>query len=101
MREEPELVKLSGIPVDVHVLADFLPEIDPYQIKTVMRLRVFRKIEDLKRVQKETAIKFNWKTILIIAAIGIILVGGIIAVMYGPQIMEAMKGFMGGITGGK
>ena len=97
----PEFELLGGKPVDVHVLQDYLPEIDSYQIKTVIRSRIFRKMEELNRFTEVGHHKFNWGLIILILFIIGILALGIIIVMYYPQISAWFKGMFGGLTGGK
>lgn len=91
------IVLLAGKPVDVHILSDFLPDIDQLKIKTVIRQRVFRKLEELRRFEPQKKIKFNWgMVLLILLAVGLLLLG-IIIVMYWPQIQHALSGMFGGI----
>lgn len=91
---------LGGKPVDVHVLQKFLPEVDSFQIKSVIRCRVFRNIENLKRFTQTGKNKFNWGIIMIVALVVILLMVGILILMYYPQITAWLKGMFGGIAGG-
>jgi len=83
---------IGGRPLDLHVLEDYITKISPFALKTILRYHNARTIEELKGYSRGGSLKLNSGTIiLILLAIGLA-VGGVIMLMYMPQIMEMFKG---------
>ena len=83
---------VQGIPVDLHSLESYIVKISPYVMKTVLRYRSARLLEEVKNYGKYDRIKMNSKTIiLIILAIGMAVLG-VMMIIFMPKIMEMFKG---------
>jgi len=88
---ECEIV-ISGVPVDVHALEDYVVRISPYALKTILRYHHARDVEEMKGYSRRSSFKMNGKTIiLILLAVGMAMLG-IIMMVFMPQIMEMFQG---------
>lgn len=86
---------IGGRPVDLHVLEDYITKISPFALKTILRYHNARTIEELKGYSGRGSLKLKGGTIiLILVAIGLA-VGGIIMLLYMPDIMSYFKGGIG------
>lgn len=89
------VVLLGGKPVDFSVLNDYILNVSPFYVKTALRYSLTDAIEEMRRYSvKKEGMKFNWKFILIILLVVGALAFGLIMLMYGPQMMDAIKGFI-------
>ena len=94
VKQQP-LEILGGKPIDFHVLDDLMFNISPAKIKTALRYSNVDLIEEMRRYAvKKEGLKFNWTIVLWIILIAIILIGGILALMYGPQLMNGIQHMM-------
>jgi len=67
---------IGGVPVDLHILEDYLVKTSPYAIKTIMRYHSARTIEEMRGTAGVSGIKMNSKTIiLIMLCIGMVVLG--------------------------
>jgi len=66
----------------------------PRQMRTYMRYQKARTIEDIKGFGKRTPIKFNWKLILIIFGVFIMMILGFLILTNPSAITDMFKGFM-------
>ena len=83
---------IGGVPVDLHVLEDYIVRTSPFALKTVMRYHNARNMEEIKNYSRGPNLKMNSKTIIwIILAIGMAMLG-IFMMMFMPQIMEMFQG---------
>jgi len=83
---------IGGVPVDLHILEDYLVRTSPFALKTVMRYHNARNMEEIKNYSRGPNIKMNSKTIiLIIMCIGIALLG-IFMIMFMPKILQMFQG---------
>ena len=86
---------IGGRPLDLHVLEDYITKISPFALKTILRYHNARTIEELKGYSGRGSLKLKSGTIiLILVAIGLA-IGGIIMLLYMPQIMSYFKGGIG------
>lgn len=83
---------ISGVPVDIHALEDYVVRISPYALKTILRYHHARDIEEMKGYSKRSSFKIDGKTIILIAAAIGMAVLGLIVMMFMPQIMEMFQG---------
>ena len=86
---------IQGIPVDLHILEDYMIKISPYNIRTIMRYHNARTIEEIKSYARfGSGMKMNSKTIIwILLAIGMAILG-IFFVFMMPGIMNSMQGMV-------
>jgi len=88
-------VLVGGRPVDLHVLEDYIVKISPHALKTILRYHNARTIEEIKNYSRGPVVKSKgmgfW--ILIIALIGIVVVG-IMILMFAPELTSMMKNFI-------
>jgi len=83
---------IGGIPVDLHVLEDYLVRTSPFALKTVMRYHNARNMEEIKNYSRGPNIKMNSKTlILIIMLIGVAMLG-LFMIMFLPDILQMFSG---------
>jgi len=67
---------ISGVPVDLHILEDYLIKTSPFALKTIIRYHNARTIEEIKGYGKGPGMKMNSKTlILIMLCIGMAVLG--------------------------
>lgn len=83
---------IGGVPVDLHVLEEYLVKTSPFALKTVMRYHNARNMEEIKNYSKGMAASDKTKMIIfIVLAIGIAGLG-IFVMMFLPQILQAFQG---------
>jgi len=83
---------IQGKPVDLHALESYVLKISPYMMRTILRYRSIRTIEEARNVAGRKPMKFNSKSlILLLLAIGLGVLG-IIFIFFMPQIMQMFKG---------
>ena len=86
---------IGGVPVDLHILEDYLVRTSPFALKTVMRYHNARNMEEIKNYSRGPNLKVNNKFwILIIMAVAIMMLG-IFVIMFMPQIMQTFQGGAG------
>jgi len=88
-------VMIGGRPIDLHMFEDYMVwRISPYQMRTVLRYRTARIMEEIKNYSSSPKAKFGSNIfILIIIAIAFLVIG-VMVLMYMPQITEFFKGFV-------
>jgi len=83
---------IGGIPVDLHILEDYLVKTSPYAIKTIMRYHSARTIEEMRGTAGSSRVKMNSKSlILIILCIGMAVLG-ILMLTVLPNILSMFSG---------
>jgi len=83
---------LNGVPVDLHVLEDYIIRISPYNIRTVNRYHSARTVEEIKGYGRFGTVKMKkMNVILLILLVGMAVLG-IILIMFMPQITEMLQG---------
>jgi len=85
---------LSGRPLDLHMLEDYLVwKTSPLEIKTILRYGHSKTIEDMRGyLSSADRAKGNPKMLIMIAIAIILLIGGAVFLLYGPQ-MGGLLGF--------
>lgn len=78
-----------GVPVDLQSLEGYIQKISPYTIRTLVRNDRALTMERIKNYSPKRHSSFPWWLIVVIV---IMLVGGLLALMFGPQIMQSMQG---------
>jgi len=88
---------ISGVPVDLHSLEDYIVKTSPFAIKTLMRFENARNVEEIKQYSTKSTgkKKLGIGFFLMILFLIIMVVVGILLMMKGPQIIEFFK-FGGG-----
>jgi len=83
---------IQGKPIDLHSLESYVLKISPYVMRTILRYRTIRTMEEARNVAGRKPVKFNSKTlILILLAVGMAVLG-IIFIFFMPEIMQMFKG---------
>jgi len=83
---------IGGIPVDLHILEDYLVRTSPYALKTVMRYHNARNMEEIKNYSRGPNLKVNSKMwVMVILLIGVVCLG-VFMIMFMPQIMAMFQG---------
>ena len=84
----------SGRPLDLHMLEDYLVwKTSPLAIKTILRYGHAKTIEDIRGLLSAgDRAKGNPKTMIMIILAIILLVGGVLFLLYGPQLSSIMGG---------
>lgn len=85
-----------GIPVDLHSLEEFIPKISPHVLRTIVRNDRARTIEQLKQYSSRKKNKINTGTLMLILFCAIIAIGGVILLMFMPDITAFFSGMFGG-----
>lgn len=86
---------IGGVPVDLHILEDYLVKTSPFALKTVMRYHNARNMEEIKNYSSGSKIKFNSKMLIgVLLAVGVAVLG-IVMIFFMPQIMATFQGGMG------
>ena len=86
---------IGGVPVDLHILEEYLVRTSPFALKTVMRYHNARNMEEIKNYSRGPNLKVNSKFwILIIVAVAIIFLG-LFLILFFPKIMASFQGGMG------
>ena len=91
-----------GRPLDLHMLEDYLVwRTSPLAIKTILRYGHAKTLEDMRGyIGTVERAKGNPKTMIMIILAAILMVGGIIFLMYGPQLLGMLSGGASTVTGG-
>jgi len=89
---------ISGIPVDLHSLEDYIVKTSPFAIKTIMRFDNARNIEEIKQYSTKSTgkKKLGIGFFILIMFLVIMVIVGILLMMKGPELIEFFK-FGGGI----
>ena len=83
---------IGGIPVDLHILEDYLVRTSPFALKTVMRYHNARNMEEIKNYSRGPNLKVNSKMwVMVILLIGVVCLG-VFMIMFMPQIMAMFQG---------
>ena len=97
MPTPPEIcqVMIGGRPIDLHSFEDYMVwRISPYQMRTVLRYRTARIMEEIKNYSSSPKAKFGGNIFIMIIFIALMLVIGIGVLMFMPQITAFFKGFI-------
>ena len=88
-------IMIGGRPIDLHMFEDYMVwKVSPYQLRTVLRYRNARIMEEIKNYSSVPIVKLKMgNIILIIAAAGLGLLGFLIITMM-PQITAFFKGII-------
>jgi len=83
---------LSGRPIDLHMLEDYLVwRTSPLAIKTILRYGHAKTIEDIRGLLSTTErARGNPKMLIMIVLAIILAIGGIMFILYGPQLGSLM-----------
>jgi len=88
-------VMIGGRPVDLHMFEDYMVwRISPYQMRTVLRYRTARIMEEIKNYSSSPKAKFGSNIFILIIIAVAFLVIGVLVLMYMPQITQFFKGFV-------
>ena len=83
---------VQGKPVDLHSLENYVLKISPYVMRTLLRYRTIRTMEEARNVAGRKPVKFDSKMlILLLLAVGMGILG-IIVIVFLPDIMNMFKG---------
>ena len=81
---------IGGKPIDFHIIQDYLLNVSPYDINSLLRYDNIATLEEIKMLAKTgDKFKMNWKLIIIAV---ILMVIGIIAIMFLPKIIGMFGG---------
>jgi len=83
----------QGRPIDLHMLEDYLVwKTSPLAIKTILRYGHAKTIEDVRGLlgTSERA-RGNPKMLMMVVLAIILLIGGLVFILYGPQMMNMFK----------
>ena len=84
---------ISGVPVDLHALEEYIPKISPYGLKTLMRYHNARTIEEIRGYTRfGSGKKINMGTIIIIMVMVGMAVLGVCILLFMPSILEMFQG---------
>ena len=89
------VIRIGGRPIDLHMLEDYMVwKISPYQLRTVLRYRNARVMEEIKNYSSLPVMRIKGSSILwILLAVGLGIVGFIIVTMM-PQLTDFFKSFV-------
>ena len=88
-------VLIGGRPIDLHMFEDYMVwRISPYQMRTVLRYRTGRIMEEIKNYSSSPKAKMKGNMIILIAIAAVFLIIGLMVLMYMPQLTEMFKGFI-------
>jgi len=88
-------VMIGGRPIDLHMFEDYMVwRISPYQMRTVLRYRTARIMEEIKNYSSSPKAKFGSNIFILIIIAAIFLIVGIAILMFMPQLTEMFKGFI-------
>lgn len=85
---------ISGIPVDLHSLEEYIVKTSPFAIKTLLRYDNARNIEDIKNYSTKTAgkKKADARFFLFLMLAIVLAVGGIAVIFFMPEILQMIQG---------
>ena len=88
-------IMIGGRPIDLHMFEEYMVwKISPYQLRTVLRYRNARVMEEIKNYSSVPIVKLKMgNIILILAAAGLGILGFVVITMM-PQITAFFKGFL-------
>lgn len=88
-------VMIGGRPIDLHTFEDYMVwRISPYQMRTVLRYRTARIMEEIKNYSSSPKARMGGNFFVMIIFIAIMLVAGLAIFMFMPQITAFFKGFI-------
>jgi len=86
---------IGGRPIDLHMFEDYMVwKISPYQLRTVLRYRNARVMEEIKNYSSVPVVKLKFGSIMLIIIAIVMGVVGFLVVTSMPQVMEMFKGFL-------
>jgi len=83
---------IQGKAVDLHALEAYVLKISPYIMRTILRYRTIRTMEEARNVAGRKPMKLNSKTLMLILLASGMAILGIIMIFFMPQIMQMFKG---------
>jgi len=83
---------IQGKAVDLHALEAYVLKISPYIMRTILRYRTIRTMEEARNVAGRKPMKMNSKTLMLILLAAGMAILGIIMIFFMPQIMQMFKG---------
>jgi len=85
---------ISGIPVDLHALEEYIVKTSPFSIKTLLRYDSARNIEEIKNYSTRTTgkKKADAKFFLLLMLAVCLLVGGVVVIFFMPELIAMFKG---------
>jgi len=85
---------ISGIPVDLHSLEEYIVKTSPFAIKTLLRYDNARNIEDIKNYSTKTSGRKKMDSkFFILLFLGIALaIGGIMVMFFMPELIAMFQG---------
>jgi len=83
---------IQGKAVDLHALESYVLKISPYIMRTILRYRTIRTMEEARNVAGRKPMKMNSKTLMLILLAAGMAILGIIMIFFMPQIMQMFKG---------
>ena len=88
-------IRIAGRPIDLHMFEDYMVwKISPFQLRTVLRYRNARVMEEMKNYSSSPIGKMKGSTILLIMFAIMMLIGGVMILLFMPDIMAMFKGFI-------
>ena len=88
-------VMIGGRPIDLHAFEDYMVwRISPYQMRTVLRYRTARIMEEIKNYSSSPKVKMGGNFFIMIMIVIIMLVVGVAVLMFMPQLTGFFKGFI-------
>lgn len=83
---------IQGKVVDLHTLENYVLKISPYVMRTLLRYRTIRTMEEARNMAGRKPVKLNSKMlILLVLAVGMAILG-IIVIFFLPDILNMFKG---------
>jgi len=87
-------ILIGGRPIDLHMFENYMVwRVSPYQMRTVLRYRTARIMEEIKNYSSSPKAKMGGNFFIMLIIIIIMLVVGIGIFTYMPQITAFFKGF--------
>lgn len=85
---------ISGIPVDLHALEEYIVKTSPFAIKTLLRFDNARNIEEIKNYSTKSSGKKKMDSkFFLLLFLGIALaIGGILVIFFMPELIGMFKG---------
>jgi len=83
---------IGGVPVDLHILEDYLVKTSPFALKTVMRYHNARNMEEIKNYSRGPNVKMNSKMLIMIVICIAFAILGVFMIMFMPKIMAMFQG---------
>lgn len=98
VRKRPSLKEtlptvIGGVPVDLHILEDYLVKTSPFALKTIIRYHNARTVEEIKGYGKAgVGVKLNSKTIILVLLCVGMAVLGLLMLTIMPELLETFSG---------